>query len=348
MNAIKPSSNSNTFHANIAQLVSIVKNNSVKLLTSLYQLQDFLPNSIVTIEGEFYGRDPVTDEFSEFKQIQALHQFTVVVGNVPFICVKVETTGFIGSEVEMSSLYVPMSSVTAIDSTATTSQKAVIKHISQVKREETKASKGFSPAFFTPGTRCIVQVGRREEAKEIVVKNLVQNGSDSYVIDTGIKHDSEYMKDVTQSYNISHVIQVLEHKPGKLVFGRAYRGRNDLKSISYTELPGLGRANRHIGWDTASMVYNAIRDFNEPGTCIDGEKLIDLLWERGIFKKVSIGQNYESFSVIVANKKKLKRAVRRLLGKVKINARETQEAQDLAYYEEELKAEKKYNNDYND
>lgn len=201
--------------------------------------------------------------------------------------------------------------------------RPTIKHIQQMRRELKKQERGFPKELFTPGTRCIVKVCFAE-AKEVTVQHLIQNGPDSFCIETGIPHESPYMKDMTYSYNISHVVEVLEHKSGKLII--AERG---VERQQHSDAPGFpGGTGRYHGWSKPDMILQAMGGRTPPsGTILDLEKLVELVAARGVFR----AENMDTWcSAVSANKTKLKRAVSQLYNRALMSAAVAQEQEDDA------------------
>lgn len=201
--------------------------------------------------------------------------------------------------------------------------KPTIKHVQQVRRELKKQDRDFPKELFTPGTRCIVKVCF-SEAKEVTVQHLIQNGPNSFCIETGIPHESPYMKDITYSYNISHVVEVLEHKSGKLVIAERRTERQH-----HSDAPGFpGGTGRYHGWSKSEMILQAMGDRVPPsGTILDLEKLVELVEARGVFRAENL---YTWCSVVSASKTKLKRAVAQLYNRALMSADVAQKQEDDA------------------
>lgn len=200
--------------------------------------------------------------------------------------------------------------------------KPTIKPLSQVRRELKKADRELPKDLFTPGTRCIVKVAFSEE-KEITVKYLVQNGPDSFCIETGVKHESQYMQDSTYAYNIAHVIEVLEHVPGKL---EVRYPRRELMDKYSSDAPGFRMPGRYHNWDRDSMIRQAIGSRVPPaGTVLLLDRLCELVDARGVFRAE---QTEGYFRVFSANKKRLKRVVAQLYNRALMSAAVAQDQED--------------------
>lgn len=298
----------------------------------LFDAGDFFKGATATIAGEFsiYEEDRYTGE--TVSSIQVIVDCVVDLDNgVSVIYGAVETNRGIEKG------YFHMNCVTALDTTtAKAPYKSVVKCMSQLRREMRKADNKFPYAMFTPGTRCIVEVG--DEVTEITVKSLSQDGPDHFCIDTGIPigMESEIMKDMTHMYHIGYVTQVLEHKPVPLVIdpyrGHEIEGSNIHKNIRAEMARKNGRSNRYSGscWD---IIRHAVNDLPlRVGQVYDVERLTGILYMQGIIQQVNTkttdAEGWYANWVFTANKKKVKRAVRRLQGKISGNARKKQEEED--------------------
>lgn len=289
-----------------------------------YSVASMLRGSVVEVVG--WLKD---DDYNEIPSVQATVDFVLDLGNNQFA-----VNTFVETDEGIEKSYFNLDNVIGIISKPTDG-RVVLKSLSQAKREEDKADRGFDPAFFTPGTRCIVDLEMRSSpAKEVVVKYLSKNGANSYVLETGIEHEEEFMKPMTYAYNIHHVKRVLEHVKGPLVVKGeyAYQHTKERSTIDEDTRSFLtrktGKANRYTTTSLARIVLPITEQYLRHDQVIDGGKLLDLVLKSGVVQLIPFANDTWYDHAYVANKKKLKRVVRRLLNKVLLNPSVEQEKSD--------------------
>lgn len=303
-----------------------------KAMRRVFNPDILLKGSTITLSGEYFVYEEAHYTGEAIKSIKAIVDSVIDLsnGNIA-VYAAVETNR--GTE----KAYFNINRITDVDhSTADQPSKCVRKCLSQLQREQRKAENKFPYAMFTPGTRCIVEVG--DEVTEITVKSLSQDGPDHFCIDTGIPigMESDILKDMTHMYHIAYVTQVLEHKAVPLVIdpyrGHEIEGSNIHKNIRAEMARKNGRSNRYSGscW---GIIRHAVNDLPlRVGQVYDVERLTGILYTQGIIQKVNTkttdAKGWYVDWVYTANKKKVKRAVRRLQGKISGNARKKQEEED--------------------
>lgn len=200
---------------------------------------------------------------------------------------------------------------------------------SQYYREFNKSQRPFPVSFFTPGTRVRLSslVKTDEGSREITVNHLAYNGPDSVLIVTDIIKADGYFKGEAEMFNTSHVEEVLEHKPGPLLW------ESDRKSspINSNRMYGTGKriaGKNHFVGHASTILSHAVSQWlpTQNGVSYDYERLLELLFQCRVLHSRPIHDDWDF--ITIANKKKLKRAIRRFQGKVSTSAAKRQREED--------------------
>lgn len=218
--------------------------------------------------------------------------------------------------------------VTSIVSTGTAT-KTRIRCQSQYYREFEKANRGFSVSFFTPGTRVRLSTLVKTEAgsHEVTVNRIAYNGPNSVLLLTDTIRNEGYFKGESEMFNISHVEEILEHKSGPLVWERDRTPTPINSDRMYGSTKRIAGKNHFVGYSSTILSHAASQWLpDQPGVSYDFELLLDLLFKCGVMHGKSVHDDRDY--VTIANKKKLKRAVRRLRGKVSVSAAQRQREED--------------------
>lgn len=208
--------------------------------------------------------------------------------------------------------------------------KTRVKSESQHKREVWKAERPFPTAFFTPGTRIRVERDSIfDNVTEFTVKQITYNGPDSVLLVTTSIRKEGYFAGEQESFVKSYVTEILEHKPGVPEMAPDKRPKTWKFASDRFGAGGIRWAGKgEYASFGEEIVRHAIAQWlpHVDGVCYDMDKLHDLLVDRGLFRQVGGGEMW--YGLTVVNKKKLKRAVLQLQGKVSVSARKRQEEDD--------------------
>lgn len=213
-----------------------------------------------------------------------------------------------------------------------TDHEPIIPVMKNSKRERKEACP-FGRAFFPAGTICEVQVTKHMHPTPIVVTvdKLVRNGPDSYVITTGKMNEATGME---EAYNIAHVKRILKRGEGV-----AQIDKGDDRYANYLEVEGQhGHSSvrkHHSQYRTGSPIDLALAVAGRylfEDDCVDPNKLNELLQKEHLFHTATSGR-YFQYTVYLVNKKKFRKAVKRLLPKCLMKHREAQKQYDKFWVE---------------
>jgi len=201
-------------------------------------------------------------------------------------------------------------------------------------RKERKETHPFSTAFFTVGTTCVVNVCGGDLTIE--VKRLIKNGPHSYILETPV------FKDVTgcnEAFNICYVRKIIKRAPGVAVVHEAGHGygvpnkkylkeffdenvKNNMRCYDPTEVK---HHSRYKVMDVNRLVGGiAFEIANSMDHVIDVEKMVSLLRQQHIFHLDNVDWGYMSS----VNKKKLRKAIKRVFNKCLMNQYKAQDEND--------------------
>lgn len=226
------------------------------------------------------------------------------------------------------------------------------KHI----RREFRGNLKFPLGFFTPGTKCVVEVdgGSHKGPFQTTVAELVCNAPNSYVLVTDVKNEYTEMND---SYHISHVTGIVSHQAGRLKFKPDYysKDRNqDLARDADTSAMGL-KPKHHTQYRTyspRSLLITLMRDGIKHDQSLDFEKMVTMLVNENIFHVDVVGESRWGIKVYTVGKKKLQKAIRRLLNKCLTplfqNEVQWRKDDDDYHRQEMLRDEERYNSEHGD
>ncbi len=178
----------------------------------------------------------------------------------------------------------------------------------------------FCPEHFPAGTLCLVQIFEQDEPRLEEVVSVVQNGISSYCIKTTSLSE---VYDGNYSVNISHVIKIIKRGSGLV----KYENREP-SDTSWLYLPHNG-AGRSRTYYIASVINRVVIPMVPEGSCLDLEKLEDIIISQGIFQAAVKG---ECLTIYKFDGKKLKKAINRVLNKCLLNVKKENRLQ----YEEWL------------
>lgn len=291
--------------------------------------------SLVELSGNFSYYDYEKSEFVDLPTIAVTVAEYIRMDDGELVLVASLKTqaryGGVESEPETIQGYFAASTITAVLKEGS-GLKTRVKCLSQHRRQERKADRSFPVSFFTPGSR--VRLGslvKPENGDPVVtVKCLAYNGPDSVLIITDYVRDEGSFKGENFMVNVSHVEEIIEHKAGALVWEeRRTYGEFGSERFRGVEKQIAGK-NHFVGY-TDSILNHAIHHWlpNHNGTCYDAEKLGKLLWASGLFRAVPVHKGWDFLTVV--NKKKLKRAILQLQGKVSVSARKVQDELNEEY-----------------
>ena len=225
--------------------------------------------------------------------------------------------------------YFLLSSVVGIVSVG--SGKARIRQQSQYFREYNKAHRNFPAAFFTPGTKVRLSQSSmidKEQSDIVTVNTLSFNGPDSFVMITADREGKGEFAGQHRTINISHVIEIISHVPGVLKWEHhpSHEHRFDSDRMRGTSKQIAGK-NHFVGYLSEIAQHSIVQYLSESvGVCYSVDKLMTYLEKSGMVHMESIHDGWDHAYAV--NKKKLKRTVRRLQGKISISARKVQEKYD--------------------
>lgn len=217
-------------------------------------------------------------------------------------------------------------------------QNNVIKN----SRKERKEAHPFSPAFFTVGATCKVNVCGDDIAIE--VKRLIKNGPNSYILETPVFNE---VTKCNEAYNITYVTEIIKRAPGIAVVHEAGVGygvpnKKYLKEFFDTNFKHNMHCNdpvevkhksRYKVMDVHQLVGGIAFEMANPmDHVIDVEKMVKLLQQENVFRRDNAGWCYMSS----VNKKKLRKAIKRLFNKCLLNQYKAQKENDDAWEQSHL------------
>jgi hypothetical protein len=205
-----------------------------------------------------------------------------------------------------------------------------------MKKIQDKAA--FGRGHFPAGTICeINSTGNGGKGPRIVTTTgLRANGYNSFVITTNVPHE---LTD-TLFCNISHVTRIIKRGPGIAKLDRSseqdLRQHNRETVESRFDIFKCAKPKSHyLSFDVESLVYMVANDYLTDNMLLDGEKMVKLLEERGMFKTVANDvQDYDSLTGVLASKKKLRKAVKQLINKCLRSPAKAQQEEVNEQYEQ--------------
>lgn len=225
---------------------------------------------------------------------------------------------------------------------------------SKRERKEFRGNASFPMGFFTPGTKCIVDVNHVTKGpREIEVMALASNGPNSYVV---VTNEISPFTEIQESYHISHVKEIISHKPGRLKFEdyssspeAKERRANDFRRMSDSVSTGLRdkHPSQYRTYAPEALIHTLMNEFVKEDQVFDSQKLVKLLMRENIFHVDRIGESNWGIRVYTVSKKKLRKAIRRLHNKCLVplfQAELQRHADDEEYYRQE--AERDMERDY--
>lgn len=146
--------------------------------------------------------------------------------------------------------------------------------------------------------------------KQYTVSDIIKNGVSSYCIETNTP--TQY-KDIggNESFNISHVTSIIKRGTGKEYCGSDTSESNKLFLEQSAMHSRIGKRGTLLSEN--QIAYYLASGMLKDQTLLDLNKLIGHLFGQGVFKKVDTGEFFHT--TLVYNKKRAKKAVKRLLNK---------------------------------
>lgn len=164
-------------------------------------------------------------------------------------------------------------------------------------------------AHFPAGTIVEIFVEHvTEEPEQYEVSSIRCNGYNSWVLQTTTKDDLTEWK----AFNMCYVTRIIKRGSGSYKVTENFP-RAKVESI----LPKP--KNSYAFYSPFETVMTVAKQFLNDSMLVDSEKLIGMLIDQGVIR------SFDSWSPQTANKKKLKKAIRRVLNKCLENRKKAQE-----------------------
>lgn len=189
-----------------------------------------------------------------------------------------------------------------------------------------KNNRKWNFAHFPAGTvvKVAEEIQRIYNNTEFTVAHVSKNGPDSYVITT----DAQGVCTEFASFNIDHVEAIISRGTGKT-------GLHE--HVAYPSVYERGLQKHHSRYASRypnGLVYDVAAQFITNDMQIDIDALSQHLVATGVLQHVSTEYLFQAD--VSANKKKLKRAIRRCINRFCVNHRKSQKDED-AYYADSCK-----------
>lgn len=189
----------------------------------------------------------------------------------------------------------------------------------------------FHIGHFPRGSKVLIHVGILSNSVELTVDHTISNGPNSFcVIGTVANSEQEGMR----GYNIDHVVKILKRGDGKdihIPYRRPTRSSNTDRIVPPTV------NNNYTAWSMrTTIIIMAWEMFDARQHVVDFDRLVNAVYASGIIKQrqLKLGTEFEGppwnykHMYDVANKKKLREAVRRVLPRCFTNRDKEQQCLD--------------------
>jgi len=215
----------------------------------------------------------------------------------------------------------------------------------------TNKKRSFGIGHFPIGTMVRIQVFPNKPVIETMVTRLSSNGPNSWVIET-TEPANEHIGGFF-TCNIDHVIEIVKRGPGDIKItdprmSNSTKFKSDIFNRNGNLKPEYGIQKHHSQFlafsGSQEIVYAIAMDIANPTMLLDNEKLVGELIKGGhlpilhTHTKNSFHSNGFHWSYVQINKKRLKKAIKRVIGKAYINRKHAQKVEDeemmKRYYED--------------
>lgn len=147
-----------------------------------------------------------------------------------------------------------------------------------------------------------------KEPEQYEVSEIHCNGFNSWVLQTTTKDDLTGWK----AFNMCYVTRIIKRGTGSY---KVSEWHPNVKAESILPKP----KNSYAFYSPFETVMTVAKQFLNDSMLVDSEKLIGMLIDQGVIR------SFDSWSPQTANKKKLKKAIRRVLNKCLENRKKAQE-----------------------